>query len=109
MARACTIADFFDAITTKRSYNQVLHVADALNVMRKFRGVKLEPKLFDIFEKHVDYVKADVKRDLKLSDRFDPTIPWAQLPLEEVKALQNADFGKIRVIGDNKKNEKKKS
>jgi HD-GYP domain-containing protein (c-di-GMP phosphodiesterase class II) len=109
MARACTIADFFDAITTKRSYNQVLHLADALNVMRKFRGVKLEPKLFDIFEKHVDYVKSDVKRDLKLSDRFDPTIPWAQLPLEEVRALQNADFGKIRVIGDNKKNEKKKS
>lgn len=109
MARACTIADFFDAITTKRSYNQVLLAADALNVMRKFRGVKLEPKLFDIFEKHVDHVKTDVKRDLKLSDRFDPTIPWEQLPLEEIKALQTADFGKIRVLGDTKKNEKKKS
>lgn len=106
MARACTIADFFDAITTKRSYNQVMHIADAMNVMRKFRGIKLEPPLFDLFEKSVDFVKSDVKKDLRLSDRFDPTIPWETLPLEEVKALKNADFGKIRIVGD-KKNIKK--
>jgi HD-GYP domain-containing protein (c-di-GMP phosphodiesterase class II) len=102
MARACTIADFFDAITTKRSYNQVMHIADAMNVMRKFRGVKLEPALYDLFEKSVDFVKAAVKKDLRLSDRFDPTIPWERLPLEEVKALKNADFGKIRIVGDKK-------
>jgi HD-GYP domain-containing protein (c-di-GMP phosphodiesterase class II) len=106
MARACTIADFFDAITTKRSYNQVMHIADAMNVMRKFRGIKLEPELFDLFERSVEFVKSDVKKDLQLSDRFDPTIPWAQLPLEEVKALKTADFGKIRIVGD-KKNDKK--
>ncbi len=106
MARACTIADFFDAITTKRSYNQVMHIADAMNVMRKFRGVKLEPALFDLFEKSVDFVKADVKKDLRLSDKFDPTIPWETLPLEEVKALKNADFGKIRIVGDKKDSKK---
>jgi len=107
MARACAIADFFDAITTKRSYNQVLPIADAIGVMRKFRGVKLEPKLFDVFEKHVDYVKTDIRKEYKLSDRFDPTIPWRELPLEEIKALKTADFGKIKIVGDSKKNEKK--
>ncbi|MBY0517895.1 MAG: HD domain-containing protein [Bacteriovoracaceae bacterium] len=102
MARACTIADFFDAITTKRSYNQVMPIADALNVMRKFRGIKLEPSLFDIFEKHVDHVKTDIRKDLVLADRFDPTIPWETLPLEEIKAIQKNGFGKIKLI-DNKK------
>lgn len=103
MARACTIADFFDAITTKRSYSQVMLVADAVGVMKKFRGIKLEPWLFDVFEKHVDYVRSDIRKDITLSNRFDPTIPWAQLPIEEVKALQTADFGKIRVINNEKK------
>jgi HD-GYP domain-containing protein (c-di-GMP phosphodiesterase class II) len=103
MARACTIADFFDAITTKRSYHQVMLVADAIGVMKKFRGIKLEPAIFDIFEKHVDYVRSDVRRELTMSDRFDPTIPWATLPLEEIKALQHAEFGKIRVVGEKKK------
>lgn len=106
MARACTIADFFDAITTKRSYNQVMLVADAMGVMKKFRGIKLDPKIFGVFEKHVQYVKTDNRKDLILSDKFDPTIPWEQLPLEEVKALQKADFGKIRVVGGKDANKK---
>src|SRR5690606_31636748 len=41
LARICTIADFFDAITTKRSYNEVLTIPEAMNTMRKFRGIKL--------------------------------------------------------------------
>jgi hypothetical protein len=56
-----------------------------------------------VFEKHVDYVRSDIRKDITLSNRFDPTIPWAQLPIEEVKALQTADFGKIRVINNEKK------
>lgn len=102
MARCCTIADFFDAITTKRSYNQVLKISEALDVMRKTRGVKTEPGLFDVFEANVDHVKAPPARDLRLADRFDPTIPWAELPLEEVKG-PGPDFGKIRYADGSKK------
>ncbi len=104
LARVCTIADFFDAITTKRSYNQVLSIPEAMNTMKKFRGVKLDPDIFDVFDQHVRYVRAEYAKDLKLSDKFDPTIPYATLPIEEIKKLEKEmDFGKIKVLDSGKK------
>jgi HD-GYP domain-containing protein (c-di-GMP phosphodiesterase class II) len=104
LARVCTIADFFDAITTKRSYNEVLSIPDAMNTMRKFRGIKLDPDIFDIFDQQVRYVRAEYARDLRLSDSFDPTLPYAKLPIEEIKKFaKEMDFGKIKVVGDSKK------
>lgn len=110
LARVCTIADFFDAITTKRSYNEVLSIQDAMNTMRKFRAVKLDPDIFDIFDRHVRYVRAESAKDLRLADTFDPTLPYAKLPVEEIKSFQKEmDFGKIKVIGgDDKEKEKEK-
>lgn len=99
LARVCTIADFFDAITTKRSYSEILSIPEAMNTMRKFRGIKLDPDIFDIFDQHVRYVRAEVTRDLKLADSFDPTLQYAKLPLEEIKKLEkDLDFGKIKII-----------
>lgn len=107
LARVCTIADFFDAITTKRSYNEVLSIQDAMNTMRKFRGVKLDPDIFDIFDRQVRYVRAETTKDLKLADSFDPTLPYAELPLEEVKKFEKEmDFGKIKVVEHSKKKNK---
>jgi HD-GYP domain-containing protein (c-di-GMP phosphodiesterase class II) len=107
LARVCTIADFFDAITTKRSYNEVLSIHDAMNTMRKFRGVKLDPDLFDVFDRHVRYVRAENAKDLRLADSFDPTLPYAKLPLEEVKRTdKEQDFGKIKVVDPGKKKAK---
>lgn len=107
LARVCTIADFFDAITTKRSYNEVLPISDAMNTMRKFRGTKLDPEIFDIFDHHVRYVRADFAKDLRLSDAFDPTLPYAKLPLEEVRVTDRpADFGKIKVVDGQLKKKK---
>jgi HD-GYP domain-containing protein (c-di-GMP phosphodiesterase class II) len=104
LARVCTIADFFDAITTKRSYSEVLSIPDAMNTMRKFRGIKLDPDIFDIFDQHVRYVRAEFAKDLRLADSFDPTLPYAQLPLEEVKKFEKEmDFGKIKVVESGKK------
>lgn len=109
LARVCTIADFFDAITTKRSYNEVLSVQDAMNTMRKFRAIKLDPDIFDIFDRHVRYVRAESAKDLRLSDSFDPTLPYAKLPIEEIKAFQKEmDYGKIKVVDPQKKKETKK-
>jgi HD-GYP domain-containing protein (c-di-GMP phosphodiesterase class II) len=109
LARVCTIADFFDAITTKRSYNEVLNIPDAMNTMRKFRGIKLDPTIFDIFDQHVRYVRADSTKDLRLSDSFDPTLPYAKLPIEEIKKFEKEmDFGKIKVVDPAKKKEVKK-
>lgn len=99
LARVCTIADFFDAITTKRSYNEVLSIPDAMNTMRKFRAIKLDPDIFDIFDQHVRYVRAEFTKDLRLSDSFDPTIPYAKLPIEEIRKFEKEmDFGKIKVV-----------
>lgn len=99
LARVCTIADFFDAITTKRSYNEVMSVAEAMNTMRKYRAIKLDPDIFDVFDHHVRYVRAEYTRDLKLLDSFDPTLPYAKLPMEEIKKFEKEmDFGKIKVV-----------
>ena len=99
LARVCAIADFFDAITTKRSYSEVLTIPEAMNTMRKFRGTKLDPDIFDIFDQHVRYVRADYARDLTLADTFDPTLPYAKLPIEEIRKLEKElDFGKITVV-----------
>lgn len=109
LARVCTIADFFDAITTKRSYNEVLNIPDAMNTMRKFRGIKLDPTIFDIFDQHVRYVRAESTKDLRLADSFDPTLPYAVLPLEEIKKFEKEmDFGKIKIV-DPSANKKKSS
>jgi HD-GYP domain-containing protein (c-di-GMP phosphodiesterase class II) len=99
LARVCTIADFFDAITTKRSYNEVLSLQDAMNTMRKFRAIKLDPDIFDVFDAQVRYVKVENAKDLRLADSFDPTIPYAKLPIEEIKKFgKEMGFGKIRVV-----------
>ena len=45
-----------------------------------------------------------------MGDSFDPSIPFAHFPLEEVQAMFNdEDFGKIRVLDEksDKKKEKK--
>lgn len=99
LARVCTIADFFDAITTKRSYSEILTIPEAMNTMRKFRGIKLDPEIFDIFDQHVRYIRAEFARDLKLADTFDPTLPYAKLPIEEIRKIEKElDFGKIKVV-----------
>lgn len=104
LARVCTIADFFDAITTKRSYNEVLSIPDAMNTMRKYRAIKLDPIIFDIFDQHVRYVRAESTKDLRLADSFDPTLPYAKLPIEEIRKFEKEmDFGKIKVVDSEKK------
>lgn len=97
LARICTIADFFDAITTKRSYSDVLTISKAIEVMEKTAGKKLDPKLFKVFAAHVQYSKLDSEVKLQMADSFDPSIPYENLPLEEVKQMfDDEDFGKIR-------------
>lgn len=99
LARVCTIADFFDAITTKRAYTEILSIPEAMNTMRKFRSTKLDPDIFDIFDQNVAYVRSDLTRDLRLSDSFDPTLYYDKLPIEEIRQFEKEmNFGKIKVI-----------
>jgi HD-GYP domain-containing protein (c-di-GMP phosphodiesterase class II) len=111
-ARICAIADFFDAITTKRSYNEVLNIDNAIGVMEKTAGKKIDPEIFTIFTSKVKKMALSKNIDLQMADSFDPTLAYEKLPLEKVKVEKpKQDFGKIKVSEDffKKKSDKKAS
>ncbi len=85
LSRLTSICDFFDAITTKRAYHQVLPVEKALALMSHSKGKKIDPKLFDIFAKKIDYLTFKSKLDMVLPEDFDPCQPTNVLPLRELK------------------------
>ncbi|MFT6633165.1 MAG: HD-GYP domain-containing protein (c-di-GMP phosphodiesterase class II) [Bacteriovoracaceae bacterium] len=104
LARICAIADFFDAITTKRSYAEVMTITQALGLMEKAVNKKIDEKIFKVFAAHVGYTKAKTARQLKIADNFDPCMPHSVLPLEDIKEMfEGEDFGKIRMIENDEK------
>lgn len=109
LARICTIADFFDAITTKRSYSKVLTITQGIEIMEKHVGGKLDPLIFKVFKEVLAVTKiSEDGGKFKLAESFDPSIPYANLPLEEIKELfKGEDFGKIKMIEDIQKKKKK--
>ena len=50
-ARIFTIADVFDALTSKRPYKEPLSYEDTLAILEKGRGTHFDPELLDLFEK----------------------------------------------------------
>ena len=111
-ARITAIADFFDAITTKRSYHEVLSTEDALEVMSRSVGRKIDPKIFDVFTKNVEGIVLSGKSHQELPDDFDACQPHKVLPLQKSKAKvqqsdflkkEDNDFGKVKVSKKDKK------
>ena len=107
-ARVCAIADFFDAVTTKRSYSEVLPISQALDVMEKTAGKKLDPQMFKIFSNNVKHSKVKSLKDLTMREEFDPSIPWENLPLDKTEKKEDGAFGKITFVDEDDKNKKKK-
>lgn len=75
LARVTSIADFFDAITTKRSYAEALPVEEALTVMMRSQGKKIDPKLFDLFLGHMRQKFVERPCSIRIDDEFDPCQP----------------------------------
>jgi len=104
MARITAIADFFDAITTKRSYHEVLSTEDALAVMSNSVGKKIDPMLFDLFTTKVKNLIFKGKNHFKVDDSFDPCQPHNVIPLEKIQPAKQEhnlfekkdDFGKVK-------------
>lgn len=48
-ARIVSIADIYDALTSKRSYRDALPIKEALELMNSMRGRQLDPELLGIF------------------------------------------------------------
>lgn len=107
LARVTAIADFFDAITTKRSYHDVLPTEDAIAVMSKTVGKKLDPELFEIFTKSVKQLVMSGKINKELPEDFDPCQPQNVLPFRTPKpSFKVEGFGdkeKERAFGKIKK------
>lgn len=105
LARITAIADFFDAITTKRSYHDVLPIDKALGVMENTVGKKIDPQYFAIFKNNAHEIVE--KSNVTLPDAFDPCRPYNVLPFEERKkgkkklnTRNEEDIGKVDYDGD---------
>ncbi|MBF0362637.1 MAG: HD domain-containing protein [Oligoflexia bacterium] len=97
-ARITAIADFFDAITTKRAYHEVLTIEQAIDVMGREVGKKIDPELYQVFLTDLKKISLSGRTKFKIADNFDPSSPHKELPLEEVKEEEvKEDFGKIIV------------
>ncbi|MBC7429335.1 MAG: HD domain-containing protein [Bacteriovorax sp.] len=92
-ARVTAIADFFDAITTKRTYHEILTTEDAIAVMAKTVGKKLDPQLFEIFTKSVKQLVLTSKVTKELPEDFDPCQPQNVLPFRDPKGFKVEGFG----------------
>jgi HD-GYP domain-containing protein (c-di-GMP phosphodiesterase class II) len=94
-SRICSIADFFDAVTTKRSYSDVMSVEDALVVMERTVGKKLDPEIFKFFTEKVSKAVLNGKAAIELPEDFDTERAHKVLPLRKVKPKKiSSDFTK---------------
>jgi len=108
LARVTAIADFFDAITSKRSYHEVLSIEEAVGIMERTAGKKIDPKLFEVFSQNTAKVVKKRAPTRELPDDFDPCQPHRILPFKkiEIKTIdvnlfeKKDDYGKIDVKTD---------
>jgi putative two-component system response regulator len=74
--RLCAVVDVFDALTSRRPYRRAVSDAEALEIMRPDVGRHFDPRLFDVFETHLDEllaVRQGVARACVRQDRCRPS------------------------------------
>lgn len=95
VSRVCAIADFFDAITTKRSYSDVLPIEDALKVMERTAGKKLDPRMFEFFVEKISKVVLKGRGGIELPEDFDTEKAHKELPIQKIQPKKiSSDFTK---------------
>jgi HD-GYP domain-containing protein (c-di-GMP phosphodiesterase class II) len=90
VSRIVAIIDFFGAATSKRTYQETLSVGDALALMKKYSGKKLDPKLFQLFENALSSLIGPSKEKYEITEEFDPARPMSGKVIEK--------FGKVILI-----------
>ena len=92
-SKIVAITDFFDAITSYRSYHEPLDFQSALSLMENSVNKKIDERLFNVFKQCVGGVISKGKSYLELPDDFDPCQPQNVLPFRkrEPKLIQK-DF-----------------
>jgi len=114
-ARICAIADFFDALTTKRSYHQAMTTDEAMAVILQACGKKVDPEVFEVLAQNVKKLVRQGGPVLELEETFDPGKPYNVLPFKKFEAKKKdidifgkentPSFGKV---SKNKTTDKKK-
>lgn len=82
-SKMVAITDFFDAITSYRSYHEPLSYESALVLMTNSVGKKIDGNLFDDFKKCVGGIIIKGNTFLELPEDFDPCRPQNVLPFRK--------------------------
>ena len=84
-ARVVAIIDFYDAVTSYRSYHDPLAPSEAIKLMSKSVNKKIDKDLFEKFKDCVGEVLVHGNRNIQLPSDFDPCQPHDVLPFEKVE------------------------
>ncbi|NBV29434.1 hypothetical protein EBS02_10580 [bacterium] len=100
-AKICMLADIFDALTTKRSYNEAMTTEKALEIMYTLVGKKIDPQLFQRFasfaSKPIIFKNASLTHTL--DGNFDPSTPFNSLGLKPWDAKKAPKLESKSVLG----------
>ncbi len=83
MAKVCAFADIFDALTTKRSYNEVVSFEKALEILASLQNKKLDKKMFESIMRGMGKGLAQVHKKFEIDHKFDPSVPYRKLEIKE--------------------------
>lgn len=108
MAKICTFADIFDALTTKRSYSETLSKEKTIEIMAGLVGKKLDPTLFKKFKMlMIPEAKSfmAIENLIQLHPNFDPSVQYRTLEVmknQKTSPKSNENFGGVIVLDDKK-------
>lgn len=71
LARISSIADSFDAMTSKRTYRNSLDINTVINEIRRCKGTQFDPQLADIF---LDILEHDYAKIEEIQKQFNPNV-----------------------------------
>jgi HD-GYP domain-containing protein (c-di-GMP phosphodiesterase class II) len=78
LPRIIAVADTFDAVTTNRPYQQAHEPADALQILHKLAGKRLDPKAVQAFTAVFERGEIRVPRKMSLQAVADARVPEAR-------------------------------
>ena len=117
-AKICMVADVFDALTSKRSYAEVLDMDRALDIMKKMVGKKIDPQIFQKLLPQISTISTGKELpvdNLILHPFFDPSVPYSKIELVNMpvngydQGATSNYYGRVIIAEEKNKNLKKAS
>ena len=82
-SKIMAIADFYDAVTTKRGYAEKLSSDEAIGLIAKSAGKKVDPFVYLKFQDNLSRILGQRVYHRELEDDFDPSCPYVELPFKK--------------------------